>query len=84
MPDTRPDILKGVRQVVAQCSPAISIIDDVALRQLGMSSLELVNVVLGVEARFDIQVPDDEATAANFASVVSIAQLVERIKWQTK
>jgi len=48
--------------------------DDLAAS--GLSSLDIVNLMLAVEAEFDIKIPDREMTPANFRSIAQIAGLV--------
>jgi acyl carrier protein len=43
-----------------------------------LDSMALISVVLEIEERFGITLDDDEATAATFATVGSLASLVDR------
>ena len=52
--------------------------DDLAA--CGLSSLDTVNLMLAVEAEFDVKIPDRDMTPANFRSVVRIEALVEKLK----
>src|SRR5260370_10279803 len=45
------------------------------LRSLGLSSLDMVNLVLSVESEFDVTLPDADITPARFRSVATIASL---------
>ena len=45
----------------------------------GMTSIDMVELMLGVEAEFDVAIPPAEITADNFRSVATIAALVSRI-----
>ncbi|HKM87914.1 MAG TPA: phosphopantetheine-binding protein [Xanthobacteraceae bacterium] len=49
---------------------------DEDLAAAGLSSLDIVNLMLAVEAEFDIKIPDREMTPANFRSIAHIAKLV--------
>jgi acyl carrier protein len=51
---------------------------DQQLSELGISSLKMVNLMLGVETTFDIMIPQAEITPENFHSVATIRALVER------
>ena len=51
---------------------------DQQLSELGVSSLKMVNLMLSVEAAFDIMIPAAEITPENFHSVATIRALVER------
>ena len=48
--------------------------DDLAAS--GLSSLDIVNLMLAVEAEFDIKIPDREMTPVNFRSIAQIVRLV--------
>lgn len=50
------------------------------LREAGLTSIGAVRLMLEIESAFDIAIPDDELTPANFASVASIEQLIQRLK----
>jgi acyl carrier protein len=55
--------------------------DDV--RTSGLSSLGLVNLMLSVEAEFDLRIPEREMTPANFRSITRIAELVDTLSQTT-
>jgi acyl carrier protein len=42
----------------------------------GLSSLDMVNLMLAVEAEFDLKIPDREMTPSNFRSIAHITKLV--------
>ena len=46
------------------------------LREAGLTSLEMVNLMLAVEAEFDLDIPDVDMTLRNFRSISSIEALV--------
>jgi acyl carrier protein len=46
------------------------------LRELGLTSLDMVNLMLAVEAEFDIEVPQSAMTPENFDTVGAIECLV--------
>jgi acyl carrier protein len=52
---------------------------DVPLRELGMSSIKMVNLMLAVEAAFDITIPESEITPENFVSIAAVENLVLRL-----
>ncbi len=45
-------------------------------RASGLSSLDVVNLMLAVEAEFAVKIPEREMTPANFRSIGRIAALV--------
>jgi acyl carrier protein len=52
---------------------------DDDLRRSGLSSLGLVNLMLSVEAEFDLRIPEREMTPANFRSITRIVELVDTL-----
>jgi acyl carrier protein len=50
------------------------------LRTLGMTSLDMVNLMLAVEDEFSIEIPQAEMTPENFRSIVAIEHLVETVR----
>ncbi|MGP0088879.1 MAG: phosphopantetheine-binding protein [Xanthobacteraceae bacterium] len=49
---------------------------DDDLRESGISSLDMVNLMLAVEAEFGLTIPEADMTPANFRSVTAIEALV--------
>jgi acyl carrier protein len=50
------------------------------LREAGLTSLDMVSLVLSVESEFGIKVPEREITPANFRSIATIETLVTRLR----
>jgi acyl carrier protein len=50
------------------------------LREVGLTSLDMVSLVLSVESEFGIKVPEREITPANFRSIATIETLVGRLR----
>ncbi|MGO9991022.1 MAG: phosphopantetheine-binding protein [Steroidobacteraceae bacterium] len=48
------------------------------LSDLGISSVKIVDLMLAVEAEFDMVIPETDITPENFHCVASIEALVER------
>ena len=49
---------------------------DDDLGENGLSSLDLVNLMLAVEAEFDLKIPERDMRPANFRSIARIESLV--------
>ncbi len=49
------------------------------LREAGLTSLDMVNLMLAIEAEFDIEVPQSAMTPDNFDTVAAIENLVAAI-----
>ena len=46
------------------------------LRETGLTSLDMVNLMLAIEAEFDIEIPQSAMTPDNFDTVAAIENLV--------
>jgi len=53
---------------------------DDALSDCGISSLDMVNLMLAVETEFQLKIPDRDMTPANFRTVARIEALVEKLQ----
>ena len=69
------DIIRTQGKVTAPVA-RIGFEDD--LYKLGLSSLATVNVMLEIEGRFDIEIPDEALTRDTFRTIASLAALVRR------
>jgi acyl carrier protein len=49
---------------------------DDNLREAGLTSLDMVNLMLGVEAEFDIEIPQSAMTPENFDTIIAIESLI--------
>ena len=81
MDDTRPvqtprDMIAGIVSRALRSKGVGEISADDNLRDAGLSSLELVNVMLAVEDAFDLTFPPEQLIPENFRSVSAIEALV--------
>ena len=49
---------------------------DSRLADIGLTSMDMVNLMLGVEAEFDFTIPQSEITPENFKSVRTLQQMI--------
>jgi acyl carrier protein len=68
-----------VRDILERRSPGRSIRADEDLRDAGLNSLDMVNLMLTVEAEFDLKIPDADMTLRNFRSISAIDALVSSL-----
>jgi acyl carrier protein len=68
-----------VRPLLAKRSIDRLVDDDDDLTEGGLSSLDLVTLMLGAEVEFDIKIPDSDMTPANFRSISRIVALVSSL-----
>jgi acyl carrier protein len=65
-----------VRALLARRSIDRTVGCDDDLGESGLSSLDLVNLMLAVEAEFDLSIPERDMRPANFRSIARIEALV--------
>jgi acyl carrier protein len=65
-----------VNRMLSERSLRFPALPDDDLREAGLSSLDMVNLVLAVEAEFDVSIPDADITPARFRSIATIAALI--------
>jgi acyl carrier protein len=65
-----------VRDILAQNSITAAIAPDTLLVDIGLTSMDMVNLMLGVEAEFDFTIPQEQITPENFQSVHTLERLV--------
>lgn len=58
--------------IAADLKPATLLVD------VGLTSMDMVNLMLGVEAEFDFTIPQSEITPENFKSVGTLQQMIVR------
>jgi acyl carrier protein len=68
-----------VRELLAKRAIDKSVGLDDVLTEVGLSSLDIVNLMLGVEVEFAIKIPDREMTPSNFRSIAQIDRLVNKL-----
>jgi acyl carrier protein len=68
-----------VRQLLAKRSIERTVGPDDILTECGLSSLDIVNLMLAVEAEFDVKIPDRDMTPSNFRSIAQVDRLVRAL-----
>lgn len=74
--DTVMSVLRDIRPMQANGRPYDP---DTNLSDAGFTSMEMVKVMLGVEAAFDLMIPQDMITPEHFASATAIAGMIRRL-----
>ena len=69
-----------VRRILAERSITRTFTPHDDLRDVGLTSLDMVNLVLAVESALAVTIPEAAITPANFRSVATIAALVSRFR----
>ena len=67
--DVRNRIIELVKGILEQNALSADVTPQARLVDVGLTSMDMVNLMLGVEAEFDFTIPQDEITPENFQSV---------------
>ena len=74
--DLRNRITELVKGILAQNSLTADVTPSTKLVDAGLTSMDMVNLMLGVEAEFDFTIPQTEITPENFQSVETLERMV--------
>ena len=74
--DVRNRIIKLVKGILEQNSLTADLAPSTRLVDAGLTSMDMVNLMLGVEAEFDFTIPQSEITPENFQSVETLERMV--------
>jgi acyl carrier protein len=74
--ELRRRIVALVQAILAQNDIVAEIQPDARLVDAGLTSMDMVNLMLGVEAEFDFTIPQDQITPENFQSVETLERMV--------
>jgi acyl carrier protein len=74
--DLRNRITNLVKGILAQNSLTADVTPSTKLVDAGLTSMDMVNLMLGVEAEFDFTIPQTEITPENFQSVETLERMV--------
>jgi acyl carrier protein len=74
--DVQNRILALVKTILEQNAMTAEIGPDTLLVDAGLTSMDMVNLMLGVEAEFDFTIPQSEITPENFQSVITLERMI--------
>jgi acyl carrier protein len=74
--EIRSRITALVHSILAQNSITSVVAPDTLLVDIGLTSMDMVNLMLGVEAEFDFTIPQNQITPENFQSLRTLERLV--------
>jgi acyl carrier protein len=69
-------ILALVKAILEQNSIASEVQPETRLVDAGLTSMDMVNLMLSVEAEFDFTIPQSEITPENFQSVKTLELMI--------
>jgi acyl carrier protein len=76
-PDDR--VVEVVQRLLTERSISRPVGSDDDLRAVGLTSLDMVNLVLSIEAEFDLEIPEIEIKPANFRSISTVTSLINAL-----
>jgi acyl carrier protein len=84
MPDghmglTRQRLVGLVAQILEAHAVVRPVAADESLTEAGLSSIDMAQLMLAVEAEFDVVIPIEDITPENFRSVATIAAMIARM-----
>ena len=74
--DVRSRIVTLVKSILEQNAMSVQVDPDTRLVDVGLTSMDMVNLMLGVEAEFDFTIPQSQITPENFQSVRSLELMI--------
>ena len=74
--EVKDRILALVKSILAQNAITAEVNPETLLVDVGLTSMDMVNLMLGVEAEFDFTIPQSEITPENFQSVETLQQMI--------
>jgi acyl carrier protein len=80
LPRAADRIAALVRAILEKRGATRPVRRDEALSDCGISSLDMVNLMLAVETEFGLKIPDREMTPTNFRTIARIEALVEKLQ----
>src|ERR1700690_4635861 len=74
--DFQDRILALVKSILEQNAITAALDPETRLVDVGLTSMDMVNLMLGVEAEFDFTIPQSEITPENFQSVKTLERMI--------
>ena len=74
--DVQGRLLALVKSILKQNAIAVDLEPATLLVDVGLTSMDMVNLMLAVEAEFDFTIPQADITPENFQSVATLERLV--------
>jgi acyl carrier protein len=74
--DVKSRLLALVKSILDQNAIAADLKPATLLVDVGLTSMDMVNLMLAIEAEFDFTIPQSEITPENFQSIETLNRLV--------
>lgn len=80
---SKDDTVRTLSAIVARIAEQHDVRNSIgpcdSLVDRGLTSMAMVDLMLAVEASFDVTIPQRELSPANFESIASLARLLQRL-----
>ena len=74
--DVQGRIFALVKAILEQNAITVEVHPESRLVDVGLTSMDMVNLMLGVEAEFDFTIPQSEITPENFQSIKTLERMI--------
>lgn len=74
--DVQGRIFALVNAILQQNSVTVEVNPESRLVDVGLTSMDMVNLMFGVEAEFDMTIPQSEITPGNFQSIKTLELMI--------
>jgi acyl carrier protein len=74
--NVRSRVVALVKAILEQNSIAVEVLPASRLVDVGLTSMDMVNLMFGVEAEFDLTIPQSEITPENFQSIEALERMI--------
>jgi acyl carrier protein len=74
--DVQNRVMTLVRSILEQNAMAVEVGPQTRLVDIGLTSMDMVNLMLGVEAEFDFTIPQSAISPENFQSVETLQRMI--------
>ena len=78
-PATQARVASLARAILDQHGAKRGLEPDDRLVDAGLTSVDMVNLMLSLETEFDVMIPPGDITPQNFRSIASITAMMERV-----
>jgi acyl carrier protein len=75
----RHRVVEVVQRQLAECSIRVPLCSDANLLEVGLNSLDILNLVLSLESEFDLMIPESEITPENILTIAALSTLIEKL-----
>jgi acyl carrier protein len=84
MQNLSAEIVRGeveglVKSILAASGGEKAVSPEKSLVEIGMTSVDMMNLMLGVEARFNMMIPAEYLTPEHFHSMSSVEQMIAKL-----